>query len=221
MAKNTSVMGIYPDRATVSEALNTLNKAGYRAADISVLASDNVGTKDFAHVKQNKALYGAAIGAAIGAVVGAALAWLVSTQPVTVTALAPLATAGPVLAAIAGAGVGGALGWIGGLLAGLGLTEYVAKRYAGRMLHGGILLSVHCDTPEWCDRAQKTLKDTGARDISSAAESAADYGATDKPSERPPLVVTTRVEAPVLPATARVEVPVLVTAEDVPVEIKK
>jgi hypothetical protein len=113
------------------------------------------------------------------------------------------------------------LGWIVGLLVGLRLTQYVAKRYAGRMLHGGILLSVHCDTPEWCDRAQKTLKDTGARDISSAAESAADYGATDKPSERPPLVVTTRVEAPVLPATARVEVPVLVTAEDVPVEIKK
>ncbi len=79
MARNTSVMGMYPNRATVSEALNTLNKAGYRPADISVLSSDNVGSKDFAHVRQNKALQGAAIGAAIGAVVGAALAWLVST----------------------------------------------------------------------------------------------------------------------------------------------
>ena len=118
MAKNTSVIGIYRDRATVSEALNTLNKAGYRPADISVLASDNIGTKDFAHVKHNKALYGAGIGAAIGAMVGAALAWLVSTQPVNVTALAPLVTAGPVLAAIAGAGAGGTLGWIVGLLVG-------------------------------------------------------------------------------------------------------
>jgi len=62
MARNTSVMGIYPNRATVSEALNTLNKAGYRPADISVLSSDNVGSKDFAHVRQNKALQGAAIG---------------------------------------------------------------------------------------------------------------------------------------------------------------
>jgi hypothetical protein len=214
-------MGIYPNRATVSEALNTLNKAGYRPADISVLASDNVGTKDFAHVKQNKALYGAAIGAAIGAVVGAALAWLVSTQPVTVTALGPLVTAGPVLAAIAGAGAGGALGWIAGLLAGMRLTDYVAKRYAGRMLHGGILLSVHCDSPEWCDRAKKTLKDTGARDISAALESTADYGTTDKPTERPTVLVAVRAEAPVLPATAGVEVPVLVATEDVPVEIKK
>lgn len=210
MAKNTSVMGIYRDRTTVAEALSTLNKAGYRPADMSVLASDNAGSKDFALLKQNRALHGAAIGAAIGAVVGAALAWFVSTQPATVTALAPLVSAGSVLAAIAGAGAGGTLGWIVGFIAGLSLTDYVAKRYAGRMLHGGILLSVHCDTPEWCDRARKTLKDTGARDISSAGESTADYGATDKPTEREPVVVRTGAEAPVSPAV-----------EYVPVEIKK
>ena len=66
------------------------------------------------------------------------------------------------------------------------LTEYVAKRYAGRIRRGGILLSVHCDSREWCDRAKKTLKDTGARNISSASEAAADYGTTDKPTERAP-----------------------------------
>jgi len=210
MARNTSVMGIYPDRTTVSEALNVLNKGGYRATDISVLSSDNLGTKDFAHQKRSKALEGAATGAAGGAVVGAVLAWFISTQPVTVTALGPLVTAGPVLAAIAGAGAGGALGWIVGLLAGLRMTEYVAKRYAGRIRNGGILVSVHCDSPEWCDRAAKSLKDTGARDISSASETAADYGTTDKPTERAPAVVTVRVEAPAPP-----------TPECVPVETKK
>ena len=221
MARNTSVIGIYSDRATVSEAINVMTKTGYRAADISVLSSDNLGSKDFAHVKQNKALYGAAIGAAVGAVVGAALAWFISTQPVTITALGPLVAAGPILAAIAGAGAGGALGWIVGLLAGLRLTEYVAKRYAGRLLHGGILLSIHCDSPEWCDRAKKTLKDTGARDISAAAETAADYGTTDKPTERAPAVVAVRVEAPVAPAAVRVDSPVLPVTEYVPVEVKK
>jgi hypothetical protein len=203
-------MGIYPDRTTVSDALNVLNKAGYRATDISVLSSDNQGSKDFGHQKHTKALHGAAIGAAAGAIVGAALAWFISTQPVTITALGPLVSAGPVLAALAGAGVGGTLGWIAGLLAGLSLTEYVAKRYAGRIRQGGILLSVHCDSPEWCDRAKKTLKDTGARSISSASESAADYGTTDKPTERVPAVVTVRVEAPAPTAV-----------EYVPVEIKK
>ena len=49
MSKNTSVIGIYPDRKTVSDAINVLHKAGYRLTDISVLSSDNQGSKDFGH----------------------------------------------------------------------------------------------------------------------------------------------------------------------------
>jgi hypothetical protein len=141
------------------------------------------------------------MGAAVGAVVGAVLAWLVSSQTMTIAGLEPLVAAGPLLAALAGAGAGGALGWIVGLLAGLSLPEYVAKRYAGRMRRGGILVSVHCDSKEWCNRAKKTLKDTGARDISSAAEAAADYGTTDRPTDRSPAAVASRGEVPVLEAT--------------------
>ena len=58
MARNTSVMGIYPDRTTASDAINVLHKGGYRAADISVLSSDNQGSKDFAHEKHTKGLEG-------------------------------------------------------------------------------------------------------------------------------------------------------------------
>jgi hypothetical protein len=194
MSRNTSVMGIYPDRTTVSDATNVLHKAGYRATDIAILSSENQGSKDFAHEQRTKGLEGAATGAAAAAVVGAALAWFVSIQAVTITGLEPLVAAGPVLGALAGAGAAGTLGWIVGLLAGLRLPEYVAKRYAGRIRRGGILLSVHCDSPEWCDRAKKTLKTTGARNIFSTAEAGADYGTTDKPTERAP--VTDRCEAP-------------------------
>jgi len=196
MSKNTSVIGIYPDRTTVSDAINVLHKAGYRTTDISVLSSDNQGSKDFALVKRTKALEGAAAGAALGAVIGAALAWFASIQSATITGLVPLVAAGPVLAALAGAGAGGAFGWLVGLLAGSRLTEYVAKRYAGRIRHGGILLSVHCDSQEWCNRAKTALKDTGARNISSAPETSADYGTTDKPTERAPMVVAHHCEAP-------------------------
>ena len=102
--------------------------------------------------------------------IGAALAWLASIQIVTIAALSPLVAAGPVLAALAGAGAGGALGWAVGLLAGMRLSEYVARRYAGRIRRGGLLLSVHCDSQEWCNRAKKSLRDTGARQISSVSE---------------------------------------------------
>jgi hypothetical protein len=192
MAKNTSVIGIYEDRTTVSDAIDVLQRAGYRATDISILSSDNQGSKDFAHEKHTKAPQGAAMGAVAGAVVGAVLAWFVSIQAAAVTGLGPLVAAGPVLAGLAGAGAGGALGWIAGLLAGLRLPEYVAKRYAGRIRRGGILLSVHCDSPEWRDRAKKTLRDTGARGISAASEAAADYGTTDKPTERAPAAIANR-----------------------------
>jgi hypothetical protein len=189
MAKNTSVIGIYQDRTTVSDAIDVLHKAGYRATDISVLSSDNQGSKDFAHEKHTKALTGAAVGAAIGAMFGAALAWLFSIQTVTITGLGALGAAGPVVAAVAGFGAGGVVGWIVGLLAGMRVPQYVARRYAGRIRRGGFLMSVHCDSPEWCERAKKTLKNTGAWDISSATEAASDYGTTDKPTERAPEYV--------------------------------
>jgi len=202
MGKNTSVIGIYEDRTTIADAIDVLRKVGYRTADISILASENSGSKDFALEKHSKVAAGAGAGAVVGAVVGAALAWFVSNQTLAIAGLAPaLVAAGPLLAVLAGAGAGGALGWIAGLLMGLSLTEYVAKRYAGRMRRGGILLSVHCDSPEWCERAKKALKDTGARDISRAAESAADYGTTDRPTERPVAVVAVRDEAPLPLAT--------------------
>jgi len=80
--------------------------------------------------------------------------------------------------------------------AGLPLSDYLARRYAGRRRRGGILMSVHCDSRDWCDRAKKTLRGTGARDISSATEAAADYGTTDKPTERAPVDVRHRGEEP-------------------------
>jgi hypothetical protein len=216
MSRNTSVMGIYQDRVTVSEAVKLLYKAGYEPTDVSALLTENQGTRDFAHEKQTKASHGAAIGALAGGVVGAAAGWFICTQPAMFTGLGlgTLTTAGPLLAALAGAGAGGAVGWIAGLLAGTTMTEYVARRYAGRIRRGGILVSVHCDSPEWCVRAKKTLKDTGARDISSASEASADFGTTDKPMERAPALIPVRVETPVVP-------PVAPVTEYVPVEIVK
>ena len=123
--------------------------AGFRTADISVLFPENTGTKDFAHEKSSKAPEGAAAGAAIGAVAGLLLGWLVATGVVAFPGLALLAGLRPFIVALAVAACGGALGWLIGLFVGVSMPEYVAKRYAGRMGRGGILVSVHCDSSEW------------------------------------------------------------------------
>lgn len=38
------------------------------------------------------------------------------------------------------------------------------------MKDGGVLLSVHSDTPEWTSKAKKLLEDSGAKDVSSTGE---------------------------------------------------
>ena len=74
--------------------------------------------------------------------------------------------------ALAGLGVGGALGGLVGGLVGMGIPEYEAKRYEGRVKDGGVLLSVHCDSSEQVSTAKDVLKAAGAEDISSAGEKA-------------------------------------------------
>jgi hypothetical protein len=54
----------------------------------------------------------------------------------------------------------------------MGIPEYEAKRYEGRVKDGGILLSVHCDTSEEIDRAKVILEQSGAEDVSSTGEKA-------------------------------------------------
>jgi hypothetical protein len=84
------------------------------------------------------------------------------------------------MAALAGAGGGGVVGGLIGALVGMGIPEYEAKRYEGRVKDGGVLLSVHCDSSDEVGRAKDVLKQTGANDVSSAGEkSASTHGVDD------------------------------------------
>jgi hypothetical protein len=182
--KNTAVFGIYPSSTSAEIAVDSLKAAGFRNTDISILFSENVGTKDFAHEKSTKAPEGATAGAGTGAVIGGALGWLAGIGALAIPGLGPFIAAGPIMAALAGVGVGGAVGGITGALVGMGIPEYEAKRYEGRIKHGGILLSVHSDNSQWTSRAKAILKETGAEDISSTGEASADFSKTDKPMPR-------------------------------------
>jgi hypothetical protein len=88
------------------------------------------------------------------------------------------------MGALAGVGLGGAVGGLVGALVGLGMPEYEAKRYEGRIKEGGILLSVHCDDSNWVKRSKEILERTGATDIASSGEAGADFAKGDKPLPR-------------------------------------
>lgn len=182
--KNTAVFGIYTTRAGAEEAVDALRRHGFRNTDISALFPDNAGTKDFAHEKNTKAPEGATAGATSGVVVGGVLGWLAGIGLLAIPGIGPLLAAGPIVAALAGAGAVGVAGGIVGALVGLGIPEYEAKRFEGRVKHGGILLSVHCDDEHWVKRAEEILKETGGEDIASAGEAHADFAKSDKPMPR-------------------------------------
>jgi hypothetical protein len=182
--KNTAAFGIYRSRQAVEAAIDTLINRGFRSEDISVLFPENEGTKDFAHEKQTKAPEGATTGAATGGAIGGTLGLLAGIGALAIPGLGPFIAAGPIMGALAGLGAGGAVGGLIGALVGMGIPEYEAKRYEGRIKEGGILVSVHCDNSEWVGRAKDLLKQTGAEDVSSAGEASADYAESDKPLPR-------------------------------------
>jgi len=182
---NTSVYGLYKDRTSVEEAINALKHGGFRNVDISVLFPHNQGSKDFAINKETKAPEGAVTGGGSGAIIGGALGWLAGIGLLAIPGIGPFIAAGPIMAILAGVGVGGTVGSIVGALVGLGMPEYEAKRYEGRIKEGGILVSVHCDSAEWVKRAKALLENTGADDIASAGEASADFHVSEKPDYRP------------------------------------
>jgi hypothetical protein len=184
-AKNIAVFAIYPDRVSVEDAVQTLKAGGFRNTDISVLFPDNEGTKDFAHEKGTKAPEGAATGTGTGVVVGGALGWLLGIGALAIPGVGPFIAAGPIVAALAGAGAVGAIGGIAGALIGMGIPEYEAKRYEGRIHKGGVLLSVHSDNVEWARKAKEVLERTGGMDVSSTGEASADFAESNKPFARP------------------------------------
>ena len=188
--KKVAVFGIYTSVTVAERAVDSLVTDGFSSDDISVLMPDKQSSKEFAHEKNTKTPEGTASGAVAGGALGGTLGLLAGIGTLAIPGLGPFIAAGPIMGALAGLGVGGAVGGLVGALVGMGVPEYEAKRYEGRINDGGILLSVHCTTSDEVKRAKDTLKATGANDVASSGEASADDGTK---VSREPYVDTTRL----------------------------
>jgi len=168
----SSVICIASSESQAITIVDRLKAAGFSNNDISVLFPDKTGTKDFAHEQHTKAPEGAATGGITGGVLGGALGWLAGIGALAIPGVGPFIAAGPIMAALGGAAVGGTVGGIAGALVGLGIPEYEAKRYEGKIREGNILLSVHSDDSDETREAKEIFQQAGAKDISSTGESA-------------------------------------------------
>jgi hypothetical protein len=168
MAK--AVFCIARSEAQAISIVERLKAAGFSSNDISVLFPDKAGTKDFAHEQHTKAPEGAATGAGTGGVLGGALGWLVGIGALAIPGLGPFIAAGPIMAALSGAAAGAALGGLTGALIGMGIPEYEAKRYEGKVKEGNVLISVHAEDSTERNRAKTIFDEAGAEDISYTEE---------------------------------------------------
>ena len=155
------------DAATV---VDRLKAAGFTANDISVLLPDTDDSKGFAVENQTKSPEGATIGAGTGAVVGGGLGWLLGIGALAIPGVGPFIAAGPIMAALAGTAIGGAAGGISGALIGLGIPEYEAQKFEGKLKGGRCLVSVHSESADETEKAKTIFEQAGAEDISTSQE---------------------------------------------------
>jgi hypothetical protein len=168
MAKAVFCIAKSEEQAT--NIVNQLKEAGFSNDDVSVLLPDRAGSRDFAHEHHTKAPEGAATGAIAGGVMAGVLGWLVGIGSLAIPGVGPLIAAGPILAALSGAAAGGAVGGLAGGLVGLGIPEYEAKQYEGKVKNGNILISVHTEDSKERSVAKKIFDGAHADDISYSGE---------------------------------------------------
>jgi hypothetical protein len=169
-----AVICIVRDEPTALRIVERLRTGGFSGGDISVLFPDRGGSRDFAHEQHTKAPEGATTGAATGGILGGVGGWLVGIGALAIPGLGPFVAAGPILAALSGAAAGAAVGGLTGALVGMGVPEYEAKQYEGKLKSGNLLISVHTEDGEQRRRAKQIFEEEGAEDVRTAGEAEVD-----------------------------------------------
>lgn len=189
-----SVFCITTSREQADQIVDQLRSANFSNNDISVLFPDKNTTRDFAHEKNTKAPEGAVAGAGAGGLVGGALGWIAGIGALAIPGVGPFIAAGPIIGALSGVAIGATVGGIAGGLIGLGIPEFEAKRYEGKIKGGKILISVHTENSEEISRAKDIFTKAGAEDICTTGEAST-------PADMKAAGRTPHTESGVFPAT--------------------
>ena len=72
--------------------------------------------------------------------------------------------------AATGASTGGVIGGTLGWLAGIGIPEYEAKMYEGKIREGNILIAAHSDNKDMLKAAEDIFKELGVKDVHRTSE---------------------------------------------------
>lgn len=175
----TSVFGICSSESQARTVIDRLKAAGFAENDLSVLFPDKSTTRDFAVKAGTKVGEGTAVGGIGGGAAGMTVGLLAGLGLLAIPGVGPLLAAGPIMAALAGGAAGSIAGGLVGGLVGMGIPEFEAKRYEGKIKEGGILMSVHSENSDETKRAKKIMEENGVEDITTGGESSVSNKAND------------------------------------------
>lgn len=157
-----SAIGIVEDLIQVEQIITRAHASGFTYGDISVIFPDREGTRDFTPKNGN----GHPASDPIGVDATSALRLLGGFGTLAVPGIGPVIAAGPIRDALNVAALGG----LAGALAWMGIQDYEAVIYQGRVIRGNFLVSIHSDDTGEIDRAKAIIEDCGAGDISTVTE---------------------------------------------------
>jgi hypothetical protein len=166
---NSAAFAIFTTTLAVEAAMDRLAMAGFSNADVSVLLCDKGGLREFVSEQNSKAPEGASAGVGAVELAAGTLGLLVGIGALAIPGWGPLIVAGPIMASLASSGAGGAGGLVGALV-GIGIPEFEAKLYDGRVREGAVLLAVRCPGADQVLRAKQVMKEVGAQDIACCGE---------------------------------------------------
>lgn len=132
-----TVCRVYDSYAQARATVEALEKAGYRASDISLLANKHV-SKDYADVEE---VSDAAKGAGIGGALGGGAGLLAGLGLLAIPGLGPVVAAGWLASTAVGVAAGAAAGGIVGALVDAGVDREHAEVYSEAVRRGGTMVT--------------------------------------------------------------------------------
>lgn len=153
-------------RGDAKKAVRALRRHGYQIEDITLLAPDKHGNRDFVYYLESNILTGVLVGAAVGFVLLGLTGILVGGND-----RIQLGTSSWIFTS-AMASLGGLLlGAAAGALAGIGIPKPAVRRYKFYLHEGGSVVMMHLKNEPDKGEAHAVLESAGGQDITVLEES--------------------------------------------------
>ena len=164
--KEYSIFGMFLKANQARSAVRVLRRHGFRSKDITILAPDKHGNRDFVYHLESNVLTGVLVGAAVGFVLLGLVGILVGgNDRIHLGISSSIFTS-------AMASFGGLLfGAAAGALVGIGIPKPAVKRYKFYLHEGGVVVMMHLQNEADKTEAHEVLEKAGGQDISLLEES--------------------------------------------------